>query len=156
MNDMATEVELQLGLLTVERERWPSGQRYIEFHDVITEHFIECGNPMDIDVASYAIAERQGKFAFFVARVDRQVVGFAGFWVYEELHISAPTGHDDFWHVSPGFRRHGIGAKLKELGNAWQKNKGCKQTILISKRMTPEQMEKLGYHVIGRQYRKEL
>lgn len=154
--NIQTVVEPMLGLLTVERERWPCGQRYVEFHDIITEHFVECGNPMDVDMASYAIAERQGKFAFFVARVEGRVVGFAGFWVYLELHISQPMGNDDFWHVSPVFRQHGIGARLKELGNAWQKSRGCKQTFHVSKRMKPEQMEKIGYRAIGIQYLKEL
>jgi GNAT superfamily N-acetyltransferase len=144
--------------LTIDREPFPLARRYVDFYELFDAHGIEArGRPLDLDIVRYAMIEREGRLAFFVARSEAKPVGYSCHYFFAALHGSERLGHDDIWYVKPEHRGRGIGRALKEMGLAWLREKNCVNTEdIIRGKLHAELLQSMGYEAWGTKWVRKL
>ena len=69
--------------------------------------------PLDINWDQYLKIDAAGNYRLVVARIDGELVGWIGFFVYDHLrHIGYKMAKEDWYYVVPKFRKQGIGRAL--------------------------------------------
>lgn len=90
---------------------------WAEVWPLLKQHWLEVSNNLDIplepNIDLYGVAEKQGVFKLFTARIDNELVGYAAFMISNGLHnASAVVAIQDVLYVKPAHRKSRVGYKL--------------------------------------------
>ena len=104
----------------------------------VEDHYAEVNvfkdRPLDINWAQYLKVEAFGNYKLLVARVDGELVGWIGFFVYEHMrHIGYKIAKEDWYYVDPKVRGNGIGKALFEHSEVVLKQSGVHRVMVSCK-----------------------
>ena len=101
-------------------------------HHREVNEFDECA--LDINWPAYRHADQQGRYVLITARSGGDLVGWAGYFVYEHLrHRGSCMAREDWYYVCPKQRGQGIGRRLFELAEQTLQKRGVKRVIMSCK-----------------------
>lgn len=107
------------------RELVPAHQREVNEFDEYA---------LDINWPAYRRADQQGRYVLITARSGGDLVGWAGYFVYEHLrHRGSCMAREDWYYVCPEQRGQGIGRRLFELAEQTLQKRGVKRVIMSCK-----------------------
>lgn len=137
---------------------WAELRPLLEAHYHEIAHFKDI--PLDPNVDDYATAEANGRYRFYTARVDGELVGYVGFLCGPALHYrnSLQAGEDVIF-VRPDMRKSGLGSGLLRFAHADLKACGIEVVWHHVKKAHPELgrlLEHDGFELVDLMYARRL
>jgi GNAT superfamily N-acetyltransferase len=136
---------------------WDDMQPLLERHWREIAHYQDI--PLEPDRQGYATAERNGNLRIFTLRRDDELIGYAVYFVRQNLHYkSSKQASQDILFLAPEYRRGRLGMHLIEFSDECLGDEGVQATyhhVKAAHNFGPL-LERMGYQLVDLIYAKRL
>jgi GNAT superfamily N-acetyltransferase len=110
----------------------------IDLAELAEQHYQEVNffrdRPLDINWDSYTSADQTGHYHLITARHLDQLIGWAGYFVYEHMrHRGYQIAREDWYYVKPQYRNRGIGRSIFTAAESTLRQRGVDRIIMSCK-----------------------
>lgn len=133
-----------------------------EIKPLLVKHWEELANykdirPLDVDYDKYITLNKMGAVRFFTVRHESKLVGYASFYISNNLHYKTwKHAAVDVYYLDPEYRLTGLGLKMFEEIEAWLKSMDVRSMVVMDKINHSHEkfFVKMGYMPIEQNYEK--